>query len=122
MTNDERRRDLCVQRTRRDAADSSFVIRHSSFPPTASEPQKDFPSIHPPDDEPHDEQHRAALQRRDPELAEAGEDLLAEMNAQLLADEAGAHLKHGVERDRVEADDDQREGPAFPTAAVDDRD
>jgi hypothetical protein len=41
------------------------------------------------------------------------------MDANLIADKAATQLPGAVKRDQVEADDNQREGPALPAAPID---
>src|SRR5436190_4676166 len=88
-----------------------------TFIPLYSE--KKFAAVHPEKDEPENEEDDDAFEHRRIDCPEGVENVLTEVGADVVAHKSDHQLPHAIEGDRIEARDDEREAPAFPTAPFD---
>ncbi|MEN9633223.1 MAG: hypothetical protein RL077_1627 [Verrucomicrobiota bacterium] len=82
----------------------------------SSNPQENFPAVHPPADEPEDEQGEAIARDRS---VGPGEQAGTEVRLEQVPHPRSQKLRHEVNGDRVHANDDEELGPLAVTAHVD---
>ena len=82
------------------------------------EANEDLAAVHPEQDQPKDQQGGRSLEHGDVVRAEAGENIMAQVALDVLANEAAPKLPEAVEGDGIEPDDNERKGPSASAPAL----